>query len=107
MVRSLFSPDGPTHEGHPFLHGHWRGALRLGFHHGAFSAASCWALMLIQFVLGVMNLTVMAIVGVIIALGKIASPGELVAPSHGLVSILGGIPECDFDFVLIHNSGLR
>jgi predicted metal-binding membrane protein len=73
------------------LHGGWRGALRLGLHHGAFCAACCWALMLIQFVLGVMNLAVMVIVGVIIALEKLLPRGELVARLTGLVSILGGI----------------
>jgi len=65
--------------------------LRLGLHHGAFCAACCWALMLIQFVLGVMNLTVMVIVGVIIALEKLLPRGEPVARLTGLVSILGGI----------------
>jgi predicted metal-binding membrane protein len=47
--------------------------------------------MLIQFVLGVMNLTVMVIVGVIIALEKLLPRGEPVARLTGLVSILGGI----------------
>jgi predicted metal-binding membrane protein len=73
---------------HP-LHGGWRGALGLGIHHGA--AECCWALMLIQLVLGVMNLTVMVTVGVVIALEKLISPGELVARITGVVSILGGI----------------
>jgi predicted metal-binding membrane protein len=73
------------------LHGGWRGALRLGLHHGAFCAACCWALMLIQFVLGVMNLAVMVIVGVIIALEKLLPRGEMVARLTGLASILGGI----------------
>jgi predicted metal-binding membrane protein len=73
------------------LHGGWRGALGLGIHHGAFCAACCWALMLIQLVLGVMNLTVMVTVGVVIALEKLISRGELVARITGVVSILGGI----------------
>ena len=56
------------------LHAGWRGALGLGIHHGAFCAACCWALMLIQLVLGVMNLNVMVIVGVVIALEKLHTP---------------------------------
>jgi predicted metal-binding membrane protein len=36
------------------------GGFRVGLHHGAFCAACCWALMLMQMVLGVMNLAVMA-----------------------------------------------
>jgi predicted metal-binding membrane protein len=47
--------------------------------------------MLIQFVLGVMNLAVMVIVGVIIALEKLLPRGEMVARLTGLASILGGI----------------
>lgn len=73
------------------LHGGWRGALRLGLHHGAFCAACCWALMLIQFVLGVMNLAAMVVVGVIIALEKLAPQGERVARFVGVASIVGGI----------------
>jgi predicted metal-binding membrane protein len=73
------------------LQGGWRGALGLGIHHGAFCAACCWALMLIQLVLGVMNLAVMVTVGVVIALEKLISRGELVARISGVMSILGGI----------------
>jgi predicted metal-binding membrane protein len=73
------------------LHGGWRGALGLGIHHGAFCAACCWALMLIQLVLGVMNVAVMVTVGVVIALEKLISRGELVARISGAVSILGGV----------------
>jgi len=73
------------------LHGGWRGTLGLGIHHGAFCAACCWALMLIQLVLGVMNLAVMVIVGVVIALEKLIPRGELVARAAGTASILGGV----------------
>jgi predicted metal-binding membrane protein len=73
------------------LHHGWWGAVSLGLHHGAFCAACCWALMLIQLVLGVMNLAVMAVVGVIIALEKLLPRGEMVARLTGLASILGGI----------------
>ena len=73
------------------LHGGWRGAMRLGIHHGAVCAACCWALMLIQLVLGVMNLAVMVAVGVVIALEKLVARGELVARITGVVSILAGI----------------
>lgn len=73
------------------LHGGWRGALQLGIHHGAFCAACCWALMLIQLVLGVMNLPVMVLVGIVIALEKLIPRGEVVARVSGTVSILGGL----------------
>ena len=73
------------------LHGGWRGALRLGIHHGAFCAACCWGLMLIQLVLGVMNLVVMSGVALVIALEKVLVKGVLVARLTGYVSVLGGV----------------
>ena len=73
------------------LHGGWRGAFRLGLHHGAFCAGCCWGLMLIQFVLGVMNLVVMVAVAAIIALEKVLARGELAARITGVAAILGGI----------------
>jgi predicted metal-binding membrane protein len=67
------------------------GALRLGFHHGAFCAACCWALMLIQIVLGVMNLTVMVAVAIVIALEKLLVHGEWVAKATGFAAIAGSL----------------
>jgi predicted metal-binding membrane protein len=67
------------------------GALRLGIHHGAFCAACCWGLMLIQLVLGVMNLTVMVAVAVVIALEKLLPRGEWLARATGLAAIAAGI----------------
>ena len=72
------------------LHGGWRGALSLGLHHGTFCVRCCWALMLIQLVLGVMNLAVMVIVGVVIALEKLIPRGKLVARITGGAAILYG-----------------
>jgi predicted metal-binding membrane protein len=72
------------------LHGGWRGALRLGIHHGMFCAACCWGLMLIQLVLGTMNLAVMALVAVIIALEKVLPRGEVVARVVGYAAVLSG-----------------
>jgi predicted metal-binding membrane protein len=73
------------------LHGGWRGSFRLGLHHGVFCALCCWGLMLIQLVLGVMNLFVMVAVALVIALEKILTRGELVARITGAGAILGGL----------------
>jgi predicted metal-binding membrane protein len=73
------------------LGGGSRGAFRLGLHHGAFCAACCWALMLIQLVLGVMSLTVMVGVAAIIAFEKLFTRGETVARIIGTISVLAGI----------------
>ena len=67
------------------------GALRVGVHHGTFCAACCWALMLIQLVLGVMNLTVMVGVAVVIAVEKLLPRGDWFAKAVGVAAILAGI----------------
>jgi predicted metal-binding membrane protein len=73
------------------LDGGLPGALRLGIHHGTFCAACCWGLMLIQLVLGVMNLAVMAVVALVIASEKVLAKGALVARITGYASVLGGV----------------
>jgi predicted metal-binding membrane protein len=67
------------------------GALRIGIHHGAFCAACCWALMLIQLVLGVMNLMVMVAVAVVIALEKLLPGGPWLARVIGVAAIVAGV----------------
>ena len=76
--------------GHVYKPGVW-GGFRVGLHHGAFCAACCWALMLMQMVLGVMNLAVMAGVAAIIATEKLWKRGPLLARLVGAVSIVAGI----------------
>lgn len=71
-------------------HGGWRGALRLGFHHGAFCVACCWALMLVQLVVGVMNVAVMAAVAMVIALEKLLARGPMLARVAGAVIMASG-----------------
>jgi predicted metal-binding membrane protein len=66
-------------------------AIRLGLHHGLFCALCCWSLMLIQIVLGMMNLIVMALIALVIALEKLLPRGIAVARVAGVVSVLAGI----------------
>ncbi|MBZ5701813.1 MAG: DUF2182 domain-containing protein [Acidobacteriia bacterium] len=77
-----------------FLGHAWRpsfaGALRVGIHHGAYCAACCWALMLIQMVLGVMNLGVMIAVAAVIAGEKLWKRGPLLARATGIAAIAAG-----------------
>lgn len=62
-----------------FLMRHWRtglgGALRMGIEHGIYCLGCCWALMLLLFVGGVMNLTVIAALTAFVAFEKIAPFG--------------------------------
>jgi predicted metal-binding membrane protein len=76
--------------GHSYQPGVW-GGFRLGLHHGAFCAACCWALMLMQMLLGVMNLAVMTGVAAIIATEKLWKRGPLLARLVGAVSIVAGV----------------
>jgi predicted metal-binding membrane protein len=76
--------------GHAYKTGVW-GGFRLGLHHGAFCAACCWALMLMQMVIGVMNLAVMTVVAAIIATEKLWKRGPLLARLVGAISIAAGV----------------
>lgn len=68
-----------------------RGGWRLGLHHGLFCAACCSGLMLIQLVLGVMNLTVMVVLAAVIALEKLIPRSEWIVRTVGALSIGGGL----------------
>jgi predicted metal-binding membrane protein len=67
------------------------GAIKMGFHHGAFCAACCWSLMLIQLVLGMMNLWVMAAIALVIALEKMLPRGIAIAKVVGSLAIAAGV----------------
>ena len=62
-----------------FLMTSWRegrgGALRMGLEHGAYCLGCCWALMLLLFVLGVMNLVWIAALSVFVLAEKAAPAG--------------------------------
>ena len=68
----------------------WWGTLRLGVHHGAYCAGCCWALMLIQLAIGVMNLPLMATVAGVIWIEKTWRHGERMAQAAGWAAIAAG-----------------
>ena len=78
-----------------YLSHEWRpgisGAFRLGLHHGGFCAACCWALMVIQMILGVMNLGVMILIAAIIGTEKLWKRGPALAYAVGVCTIAAGI----------------
>jgi predicted metal-binding membrane protein len=78
-----------------YLSQEWRpgigGAFRLGLHHGAFCAACCWALMVIQMILGVMNLVVMIVIAAIIGTEKLWMRGPALARAVGVCTIATGV----------------
>lgn len=79
-----------------FLMAHWRqglaGSLRMGLHHGVYCLGCCWAIMLVLFVVGVMNLAWVAAIGVFVLLEKTGFFGLMLSrfAGAGLV-IWGGI----------------
>jgi len=74
-----------------FLFQHWHpgavGALRMGSAHGVYCVGCCWALMLLLFVGGVMNLYVIAALTVAVALEKVVRAGELASRVTGVLLI--------------------
>jgi predicted metal-binding membrane protein len=78
-----------------FLMHHWRsgrgGALRMGFEHGVYCVGCCWALMLLLFVGGVMNLAVIAALTAFVAFEKLSPFGLHTARASGVLLVgLGG-----------------
>ena len=67
-------------------HGPWR----LGLHHGLWCAGCCVGIMLVQLVVGVMNLSAMAVLAAWIALEKLTPLGPRLARAGGIVAILAG-----------------
>lgn len=78
-----------------FLIGEWRpgarGAFTMGLRHGLFCLGCCWALMVLLFVGGVMNLAWIAALAIAVALEKIAPHGERIALLLGGVLIAAGV----------------
>ncbi|MCM3879317.1 MAG: DUF2182 domain-containing protein [Vicinamibacterales bacterium] len=83
-LRTCQSPLG-------FLMSRWRagaaGAFRMGLEHGAFCVGCCWALMLLLFVGGVMNLAVIAALTAFVAFEKLTPLGAQGARISGILLI--------------------
>ena len=86
-LRTCQSPLG-------FLMTRWRtgpsGAFRIGLEHGLYCVGCCWALMLLLFAGGVMNLAVIAALTVFVAFEKIAPFGRAGARVSGVLLVLLG-----------------
>ncbi len=78
-----------------FLSRHWHdgaaGALRMGLIHGAWCLGCCWALMLLLFVGGVMNLLVIAVITIFVLLEKVAPRGRALGRAGALLLGIAGI----------------
>lgn len=78
-----------------FLMSRWRpglkGAFRMGLEHGALCVGCCWALMLLLFVGGVMNLAVIAALTAFVALEKLTPFGAQAARISGVLLVAAGV----------------
>jgi predicted metal-binding membrane protein len=87
-LRTCQSPLG-------FIMSHWRtgwsGAFYMGVRHGAYCVGCCWALMLLLFAGGVMNLIVIVALTAFVAFEKLARFGVYGARISGVVLILAGV----------------
>jgi predicted metal-binding membrane protein len=72
----------------------WRegsaGALVMGIRHGVFCLGCCWALMLLLFVAGVMDLRWVAAIGALVLIEKVARGGAWVGKVAGLGLVAWG-----------------
>jgi predicted metal-binding membrane protein len=87
-LRQCQSPIG-------ILLGRWRsgsaGALRMGLEHGTLCVGCCWALMLLLFAGGVMNVFVIAGLTAFVAFEKLAPLGRYGARITGGLMVAGGL----------------
>ena len=78
-----------------FLMASWKegipGALHMGIKHGLLCTGCCWALMLLMFVGGVMNLLWMIVITAIILIEKVAPRGDIFAKAAGVAMAATGI----------------
>ena len=69
---------------------HRLGPLRMGFSHGSWCVGCCWALMLLLFVGGVMNLAWIAALTLLVAAEKLVSFGRWIAPVSAIILLAWG-----------------
>ncbi|HEX6120154.1 MAG TPA: DUF2182 domain-containing protein [Dongiaceae bacterium] len=78
-----------------FITGHWHGgrfgALRMGLIHGLYCVGCCWAIMLLLFVGGVMNLVWVAVIAGFVLLEKLMPRGRLAGRVAGLALAGAGV----------------
>jgi predicted metal-binding membrane protein len=78
-----------------FISDHWRkgasGAVAMGLHHGLYCLGCCWALMLLLFVGGVMNLRWILAITALVLLEKLLPFGNRFGQAVGLLLVVAGL----------------
>jgi predicted metal-binding membrane protein len=76
-----------------FFMGYWQsgvlGAFKMGTKHGLFCLGCCWAIMLLLFVGGVMNLSWVLLLTIAVVVEKTLPAGDLISKIIGVVLIMG------------------
>ncbi len=67
------------------------GSLMLGIRHGVYCLGCCWALMVLLFALGVMNLFWIAALAILVLLEKVMPSGRVIARIVGIAFLAGGV----------------
>ncbi|HJT44504.1 MAG TPA: DUF2182 domain-containing protein [Rhizomicrobium sp.] len=76
---------------HGGFQGHIASSLSLGLRHGLYCIGCCWALMLLLFVGGVMNIAWITGLAVLVLLEKVMTDGRAVSRLVGLGLIIAGV----------------
>lgn len=78
-----------------WLLAHWRpgpvGVFSVGLRHGLFCLGCCWALMALALVVGMMNLTAMALLMAVMVMETVAPFGRRVVRPAGAALVLAGL----------------
>jgi len=77
----------------PFFFAHWqttpRGVLKLGLQQGLYCVGCCWAMMLVMFAVGAMNVVWMAALGMVMAAEKFGRSNRLTYVTGAVLIALG------------------
>jgi len=78
----------------PFFFAHWqttaRGVFRLGLQQGLYCLGCCWAMMLLMFATGAMNVLWMAALGMVMTIEKML-PGRRFSHAIGALTLAAGL----------------
>jgi len=68
-----------------------RGALQMGLRHGLYCLGCCWALMLLLFVGGVMNLLWVAAIAALVFVEKLLARGQWLRMLIGVIAVASAV----------------
>ena len=86
----------------PFFFSNWTeqpaGVFRLGLRQGLYCLGCCWAMMLVMFAVGTMNVVWMAVLGVLMTIEKLSTTARF-SRAVGVVFVVAGVAMAAWSFV--------